>query len=196
MEWVLYFWGGGGGSLSQCVCLEQAQRGERRSSYWTRKTFQLFTVLWLFRWILIYIGLIRFGLVYRVSCLYWAITMPKEEVFYVYLHSCLNKPLDVIRSRPLCRHISLNTSPYLLHWNDWKMGIKTTCMQGDVVCWLFVHIVHCCFLMMHDLRSAMLPLQVTIPLMDIALECISTSSGIHHQQYVLTASQPAKAGTR
>ena len=97
VEWVLYFWSGGGGSLSQCVRLEQAQRWERRSSYWTCKTLQLCTVLWLFRWILIYIGLIRFGLVYRVSCLYWAITMPKEEGFYMYLHSCLNKPLDVIR---------------------------------------------------------------------------------------------------
>ena len=67
-------------------------------------------------------------------------------------------------------------------------------MQGDVVRVLFMHIVHCHEV--HDLRSTMLPLQVTIPLMDIALECISTSSGTHHQQYVLTASQPAKAGTR
>lgn len=41
-----------------------------------------------------------------------------------------------------------------------------------------------------------LPLKVTIPLMDIALECISTTSGTHHQQYVLAASQPAKAGVR
>ena len=72
----------------------------------------------------------------------------------MYLHSCLNKPLDVIQSRPLCRHISLNTSPYQLHWNDWKMGIKITCMQGDVVCWLFVHIVHCRFLMMHVFHCA------------------------------------------
>ncbi|XP_064404308.1 uncharacterized protein LOC135349681 isoform X3 [Halichondria panicea] len=33
---------------------------------------------------------------------------------------------------------------------------------------------------------------VTIPLMDIALECLCTSSGYHHQRYVLVASQTLK----
>ncbi len=38
--------------------------------------------------------------------------------------------------------------------------------------------------------------QVTIPLMDIALECLCTSSGYHHQRYVLVASQTLKPSVR
>ncbi len=38
--------------------------------------------------------------------------------------------------------------------------------------------------------------QVTIPLMDIALECLCTSSGYHHQRYVLVASQTLKPSVK
>ena len=38
--------------------------------------------------------------------------------------------------------------------------------------------------------------QVTVPLMDVALECLVSSSGRHHQKYVLLAPQPYRATSR
>ena len=41
-----------------------------------------------------------------------------------------------------------------------------------------------------------LSVQVTVPLMDVALECLVSSSGRHHQKYVLLAPQPYRATSR
>ena len=144
VEWVLYIWGGRGGSLSQSVRLEQAQWGERRSPYWTRKTFQLHCVSVFICLMLIYIGHIRshgFSPVCRVSCL-WMYSIQSSHCqwrkysTYMYIFysakwiRTLNKPLDVMQSHPLCRTHFSQYRPHQLLWCDFISCARVTVRWG------------------------------------------------------------------
>ena len=49
------------------------------------------------------------------------------------------------------------------------------------------------FILLSSIALLNLSLQVSIPLMDIALQCLMTSSGSHLQHYVLVPAEPVKA---
>ena len=70
---------------------------------------------------------------------------------------------------------------------------------GHVSC-MYVHNATiglvCIFQWNNRLLYCRSPVQVTLSLTDIALECLCTGSGTHQQNYVLVAAEAAKAYVR
>lgn len=128
-------------------------------------------------------------------------------------NECSTPPFSNINSQSTCVIVTLSPN-----YNN----IKGNCLMYIIFLWVqFISViwkcVHCCnrksMILTHVVHDYLMVaeklkvdgnhnhylsclIQVTIPLMDIALECLSTSSGYHHQRYVLVAAQTAKPSAR
>ncbi len=85
----------------------------------------------------------------------------------------------------------------------WSRVIDESCdvLIGHVSLYVVIQVmctyyVLACIWSRINMTLFFLPRQVTVPVMDIALECLCTSSGYHGRRYVLVAAQTLKPSVR